>query len=593
MGDSSGYDHHLVNAWYYPWPSEASNFQAARWTQVALTKDKNWWRQAVIYQIYPRSFKDSNGDGLGDIKGITSKIDYLSSLNIDAVWLSPFYPSALADGGYDVDDYRDVDPKLGTLADFDEMLRQLHDAGIRVFVDIVPNHSSNRHEWFKEAIAAEPGSAARNRYIFRDGKGANGELPPSNWPSHFAPSAWSHESTQGGKHNQWYCHLFAPEQPDFNWDNREIEEDFLKTLKFWADRGVDGFRIDVAAGLKKDLSEPLRDQDTYPGFNNPMTGDDVLFDRNEVHEVYKEWRKLFNQYDPPRVAVAEAYVRPERLVHYSSQEELGQAFNFDLLEANFNASEYKKIIDTSLKQAKLNGSSTTWCLNNHDQMRPATKYGLLPIVDRIRWKNSGGTTHPLDITAGINAAVAGSMLIMALPGCTYIYQGEELGLHEVLGIPEDQIQDPQYLRNLKADVGRDGCRVPLPWSSTGRSFGFGDGGAHLPQPAWFAQYSVEAESNDASSPLSVFRKALALRKTLITEEEITWHETGDDDVLHFSRPNGWHCITNFGGGLYNFGAIGEVIHSSAPLAPSGIYKGHGNLTLGGELAPASTVWIKK
>ncbi len=559
---------------------------------MALSLDKNWWRQAVIYQIYPRSFKDSNGDGIGDIKGITSKIGYLSSLNVDAVWLSPFYPSALADGGYDVDDYRDVDPKLGTLADFDEMLNKLHEAGIRVFVDIVPNHSSNRHEWFKEAIAAEPGSAARNRYIFRDGKGANGELPPTNWPSHFAPSAWSHESTQGGKHNQWYCHLFAPEQPDFNWDNREIEDDFLKTLKFWADRGVDGFRIDVAHALKKDLSEPLKDQARYPDLVNRKPGDNILFDRDEVHEIYKEWRQLFNQYNPPRVAVAEAYVPADRLALYASADELGQAFNFELLNANFNATEFKTVIDRGLTQAKALGSSSTWCLNNHDQMRPATKYGLLPTVDHIRWKNSAGATSPLDENLGMRSAIAASMLIMALPGCTYIYQGEELGLHEVLGIPEDQIQDPQYLRNLKVDVGRDGCRVPLPWTSSGSSFGFGDGGSHLPQPQWFAKNSVEVESKDPQSPLSIFRKALELRKGLVTEEEMQWHETGDANVLHFSRPNGWHCITNFGRGHFDLTGKGEILHSSGPLAEAGIYLIHGVETSGNDLPPATTVWLQ-
>ena len=559
---------------------------------MALSLDKNWWRQAVIYQIYPRSFKDSNGDGIGDLKGITSKIDYLSSLNVDAVWLSPFYPSALADGGYDVDDYRDVDPKLGSLADFDEMLSKLHEVGIRVFVDIVPNHSSNRHEWFKEAIAAEPGSPARNRYIFRDGKGVNGELPPTNWPSHFAPSAWTHESAMGGKHNQWYCHLFAPEQPDFNWDNREIEDDFLKTLKFWADRGVDGFRIDVAHALKKDLSEPLKDQDRYPDLVNRKVGDNILFDRDEVHEIYKEWRQLFNQYDPPRVAVAEAYVPADRLALYASADELGQAFNFELLNANFNAHEFKNVIDRGITQAKALGSSSTWCLNNHDQMRPATKYGLLPTVDQIRWKNSAGKTSPLDEKLGVRSAIAASMLIMALPGCTYIYQGEELGLHEVLGIPEDQIQDPQFLRNHKVDVGRDGCRVPLPWSSSGSSFGFGDGGSHLPQPEWFANNSVELESKDPQSPLSTFRKALELRKGLVAAEEMQWHETGDANVLHFSRPNGWHCITNFGRGHFDLTGKGEILHSSAPLAQAGIYLIHGVETRGNDLPPATTVWLK-
>jgi alpha-glucosidase len=396
----------------------------------------------------------------------------------------------------------------------------------------------------------------------------------------------------GGKHNQWYCHLFAPEQPDFNWDNREIEDDFLKTLKFWADRGVDGFRIDVAHALKKDLSEPLKDQERYPDLVNRKVGENILFDRDEVHEIYKEWRQLFNQYDPPRVAVAEAYVPADRLALYASAEELGQAFNFELLNANFNAYEFKTVIDRGLTQAKALGSSSTWCLNNHDQMRPATKYGLLPTVDQIRWKNSAGKTSPLDEKLGVRSAIAASMLIMALPGCTYIYQGEELGLHEVLGIPEDQIQDPQYLRNHKVDVGRDGCRVPLPWSSTGSSYGFGGGGAHLPQPEWFGKNSVELESNDPLSPLSTFRKALELRKGLVTEEEMQWHETGDANVLHFSRPNGWHCITNFGRGHFDLTGKGEILHSSAPLAEAGIYLIHGVESRGNDLPPATTVWLQ-
>jgi alpha-glucosidase len=250
------------------------------------------------------------------------------------------------------------------------------------------------------------------------------------------------------------------------------------------------------------------------------------------------------------------------------------------LDANFSANEFKVIIDRALINAKKAGSSTTWCLNNHDQMRPATKFGLLPTVDRVKWRNSNGTSSPLDEKLGTQSAVAGSMLIMALPGCTYIYQGEELGLHEVMDIPESEIQDPQYLRNLKADKGRDGCRVPLPWTKTGSSFGFGDGGSHLPQPKNFGDYSIEVESADPNSPLSIFRKALALRQTLIAPEDMTWHETSDNAVLHFSRPNGWNCITNFGRSHYNFDGIGEVIHSSGPLAKAG------------DLPPATTVWIR-
>ncbi len=547
--------------------------------RMSLSRDKNWWRQAAIYQIYPRSFADSDGNGIGDLKGITSRVPYLQSLNLDAVWLSPFYPSALADGGYDVDDYRNVDPKLGSLEDFDEMLAALHNVGIRVFVDIVPNHSSNLHQWFKDAIAATPGSPERNRYIFRDGRGASGELPPTDWPSHFAPSAWTHESVWGGKHNQWYMHWFAPEQPDWNWDNPEVEADFLETLKFWADRGVDGFRIDVAHALKKDLSEPLRMRDTLEYEDpQPLDGNGILMDRTELFEVYRTWRKLFNSYDPPRVAVAEANVHPSRMPLYASEETLGQTFDFRFIDADFSAATFKHCVQDSLELAKKNNSSTTWTLGNHDQMRYATKQGLHPVVDRQEWLLSNGTSHPVDFEIGTKCSVAANTFILALPGSTYIYQGDELGLHEVADIPEDQIQDPIYLRNHKKAKGRDGARVPLPWTRSGKNFGFGNGGSHLPQPEWFGSYSVEVQSGQEETPLEIFRKALALRRQLQCEEEITWHKTTREDVLHFSRPNGWNCITNFKGGKYPM-PKGEVLLTTQPLVD-------------GKIPAGTTVWFK-
>jgi alpha-glucosidase len=549
-------------------------------TSTGLSKDKNWWRQAAVYQIYPRSFADSNGDGIGDLKGVTSRIPYLKSLSIDAVWLSPFYPSALVDGGYDVDDYRNVDPKLGTLADFDEMLAELHKVGIRVYVDIVPNHSSNLHVWFKEAIASEPGSKARSRYLFRDGRGANGELPPTDWVSHFAPSAWTHESAMGGKHNQWYMHWFAPEQPDFNWDNREVHDEFLKTLKFWADRGVDAFRIDVAHALKKDLSEPLRNLNVFEGLEERGNkGKGILADRDELFAIYKEWRKLFNQYDPPRVAVAEANVHTERVPLYASTKTLGQCFDFKFLDTPFEAAVYKEAVQDALKAATKNKSTCTWALSNHDQIRHATKMGLNPAVDRRSWMLSDGTSHPLDKASGTQNGLAATLFVLALPGATYMYQGEELGLHEVTDIPGDQIQDPQYLRNHKIDKGRDGCRVPLPWTKSGPSFGFGTGGAHLPQPNWFGGYSVEVEEKDSQSPLAIYRKALGLRKSLTTEEKVKWHKTGNSSVLHFSRPNGWHCITNFRAAPIAM-PKGKLLISSHPLQD-------------GKIAAGTTVWLKK
>jgi alpha-glucosidase len=458
------------------------------------------------------------------------------------------------------------------------MLAALHEAGIRVFVDIVPNHSSNLHQWFIDALNSEPGSPERARYIFRDGKGTDGELPPSDWPSHFAPSAWTRIKEKDGKPGQWYCHLFAPEQPDLNWDNPEVEADFIKTLRFWADRGVDGFRVDVAHAMKKDLSEPLRSQPTL-GYENPqLDGNGVLFDRTELFEVYKEWRKVFNEYDPPRVAVAEANVPIERMPLYASEKTLGQAFNFAFLDAKFDPSDYRDTVQKSLEIADKNHSSSTWVLSNHDKIRHATRYGLHPIVDEKKWLLADGATHPLDREAGTRAALAATMFILALPGCTYMYQGEELGLHEVANIPHDQIQDPAYVGNLYTEKGRDGCRVPLPWSKTGTSYGFGSGGSHLPQPAWFAETNVELQDGKAGSPLEIYRTALALRKKLQGEEQLMWHETKNKEVLHFSRPGGWNCMINFRGHAHKFEAK-EILHSSAPIVDF-------------TLPAGTTVWFK-
>ncbi|MCU1561964.1 MAG: alpha-amylase, partial [Arthrobacter sp.] len=338
-----------------------------------LAADPNWWRQASVYQIYPRSFSDSNGDGLGDLLGITAKVPYLQELGIDAVWLSPFYPSALADGGYDVDDYRGVDPRLGTLDDFDEMSAALHAAGIKLIADIVPNHSSDRHVWFQEALASPKGSAARDRYIFRDGKGENGALPPSDWESVFGGPAWERITEPDGRPGQWYMHIFAKEQPDLNWSNREIRDDFLKTLRFWSDRGVDGFRVDVAHALTKDLTEPLLSKvELSPagsGADGHDDGSHPFWDRDEVHEIYVEWREVFNEYNPPRTAVAEAWVHASRRGRYASPEGLGQAFNFDLLQADFAADEFREIITRNLAEATESGASSTWVFSNHDVVR--------------------------------------------------------------------------------------------------------------------------------------------------------------------------------------------------------------------------------
>ncbi|MDF2554288.1 MAG: alpha-amylase [Microbacterium sp.] len=537
-----------------------------------------WWRQGVVYQIYPRSFSDANGDGLGDLPGITARVDYLAELGVDAVWLSPFYPSELADGGYDVADYRNVDPRLGTLEDFDAMLAALHERGIRVVVDIVPNHTSDQHVWFQEALAAGRGSAARERYIFREGTGPEGAEPPTDWLSVFGGSAWERVSD-----GQWYLHNFAREQPDLNWDHPEVRADFVQTLRFWSDRGVDGFRIDVAHMLTKDLTEPLPSRAELDLI--PRDGNHPLIDRDDVHEVYAEWRAVFDSYDPPRTAVAEAWVDPARIHLYARPESLGQAFNFDLLEADFDAAAFRRIITDNLALARQSGSSSTWVLSNHDVVRHATRYGLktptaetsMPSRHGGQWLIDGGDEAGLDRERGLRRATAATMFILGLPGSTYIYQGEELGLHEVADISASDRQDPTFFRTEGAEIGRDGCRVPLPWTTTDPSFGFGDGGSHLPQPAWFAEHAVAALDGAPSSTLNLYRKALRLRSLLQTGEELTWIETGRPDVLHVERPNGWQVVTTFGAEPYPVPA-GEIALVTQPLVD-------------GWLPGEATVWL--
>jgi alpha-glucosidase len=543
------------------------------------TKDADWWRQASVYQIYPRSFSDANGDGIGDLQGIISKVPYLQELGIDAVWLSPFYPSALADGGYDVDDYRDVDPRIGTLEEFDEMVTALHAADINVIVDIVPNHSSNRHAWFTEALASPKDSPARSRYIFRDGKGEDGELPPADWTAAFGGPAWTRVSD-----GQWYLHTFTPEQPDFNWDNPDVREDFLTTLRFWADRRVDGFRVDVANLLVKDLAAELPGRAELQAMDR-TSGTHPLMDRDEVHDIYAQWRQVFNEYDPPRFAVAEAWVEtPERRAKYASPEGLGQAFSFDLLVADFEAEQFRKIIDDNLEQVRLTGSTTTWVLSNHDVTRHATRYGLPPLNGRnvkqgTEWVAAGGPANGIDLQRGLRRAKAATLLMLALPGSAYLYQGEELGLHEVADIPAGQRQDPSYLRGSEWDgLGRDGCRVPLPWERERTSFGFGAGKAHLPQPTWFADYAVSTQTADPDSTLALYRRALGLRHELQTQESLEWSASGVAEVLSFTRPGGWQVIANFGESPVELPA-GTVLVATAEVED-------------GKLPGEATAWIR-
>ncbi|MGX5697742.1 glycoside hydrolase family 13 protein [Agromyces soli] len=567
----------------------------------------DWWRQAAVYQIYPRSFADANGDGIGDLVGITSRVPYLAELGVDAVWLSPFYPSALADGGYDVDDYRDVDPRIGTLAEFDAMVEAMHAAGIKVVVDIVPNHSSDRHEWFRAALAAGPGSPERERYLFRDGRGEGGELPPNDWTSIFGGGAWERVVEPDGRPGQWYFHLFAKEQPDLNWDHPDVHADFLRTLRFWSDRGVDGFRVDVAHGLKKDLDAAHDDLATIHRADLFADGSHPLWDRDEVHTVYAEWRRVFDEYDPPRTAVAEAWVHADRRARYASPEGLGQAFNFDLLQAGFDAAEFRAIISKNLAEAAATGASSTWVFSNHDVVRHATRYGLTDAsgaaggtpngADGKAWLLAGGSPDEVDAELGLRRARAATLLMLALPGSAYLYQGEELGLQEAGQIPDADRQDPAFFRNAGVEIGRDGCRVPLPWSAEGSSFGFGpDGGAppHLPQPSWFAAYAVDAEDAAPTSTLNLYRAALALRHELQSDETLTWLEASEESttdasaarssqLLAFERPGGWRSITNFGDAAL---PLPERLRGGEVLLASSVLPGDGTLP------GSTTVWMR-
>ncbi|MEU7409344.1 glycoside hydrolase family 13 protein [Streptomyces sp. NPDC042638] len=541
-------------------------------------RNPDWWRQAVVYQVYPRSFADADGDGLGDLRGVTERLDHLATLGVDAVWLSPFYPSELADGGYDVIDPRGVDERLGTLADFDALAAEAHRLGLKVVVDVVPNHTSHLHPWFQEALRAAPGSPARDRYVFRPGRGEHGELPPTDWQSVFGGSAWRRLPD-----GEWYLHLFAPEQPDLNWENEEVRADFRTTLRFWSDRGVDGFRVDVAHGLAKHLGEPLRDVGDIGA-----TGEDALprvppgshpyWDRDEVHEIYRDWRGIFDAYSPPRTAVAEAWVPGARRALYARPDELGQAFNFEYLEARWDAEELREVIGGSLATARAAGAPATWVLSNHDVVRHASRLMLPPGTDPAAWLLSGGRAPAIDPAAGLRRARAATLLMLALPGSAYLYQGEELGLPEVADLPTEVLQDPIWQQSGHVRKGRDGCRVPLPWTTTGPSYGFGPGAGWLPQPSAFAALAVAAQTGTEGSTLELYRTALRLRRKLLEGETLTWTPDAPAGVLDFARTGAWRSVTNLGPEPVPL-PPGEILLSSAPLPD------------GKELPPDTTTWL--
>ncbi|WP_134740053.1 glycoside hydrolase family 13 protein [Nocardioides sp. 503] len=514
-----------------------------------------WWRQAVVYQVYVRSFADSDGDGVGDLPGITSRLPYLRDLGVDAVWITPFYRSPQHDHGYDVADYVDVDPLFGTLADADTLVARAHELGLRVIVDLVPNHTSSDHAWFQAALAAEPGSPERARYLFRTGRGADASEPPNNWRSVFGGPAW----TRVGDTDQWYLHLFDSTQPDLDWRNPEVPAMFADVLRFWLDRDVDGFRVDVAHGLLK--AEGLRDQRGQEASSDTfdvggLAEDAPMWDQPEVHDVYRQWHAILADYDGDRMAVAEAWTKTvESNAAYVRPDELHQAFNFDWVMAPWSATAFAEVVERTLPALAAVGGTPTWVLSNHDVQRHATRYG-------------GGA-------AGRARARAATLLSLTLPGSAYLYQGEELGLEDVEVAPEHR-QDPSWFRT--GEPGRDGCRVPIPWAGDRAPYGFGPGSEQpwIPQPDGWAALSVAAQDGDPTSTLEFYRRALALRREWL-------HDAGDevsvsvhDDVLTVRRGDVTLAV--------NCGTAAAVPPAGEPLLATG--------PADGGLPPDTAIWVR-
>jgi alpha-glucosidase len=535
-----------------------------------MSRPVSWSRDAVIYEVYVRSFADSDGDGSGDLLGVISRLDYLADLGVDAIWLTPFYRSPMADGGYDVADYRAVDARFGTMDDFDKLLVDAHAHGLRVVVDLVPNHCSSEHPWFQAAVAAGPGSPERERFHFRRGRGDDGGLPPNDWWSVFGGPAWTRVPD-----GEWYLHLFAPEQPDFNWEHPAVRAEFADVVRFWLDRGVDGLRIDVAHGMVK--APGLPDTDGSGGTAQFGGSETPFFDQEGVHDIYREWRSILDSYTPERIAVAEAWVPLDRSARYVRPGELHQAFNFGFLGTPWSGPAYRDVIDDSLRAMGSVGAPTTWVMSNHDVARHASRLstGVGGVPGGVGSVDGATVTGNREV--GLRRARAATLLMLALPGSAYLYQGEELGLPEVVDLPPTARQDPIFARTGGTMLGRDGCRVPLPWSGDRPPYGFGPDGSTpwLPQPAEWAVQSVQAQRDEPTSTLSLYRHALRLRRELdaLGAGELRWRTEPGSDVLVFERPgpaqDGVLCAVNLGSEPVRVADV-EPLIASGPLSADGL-----------------------
>jgi alpha-glucosidase len=527
----------------------------------------------VVYEVYPRSFADGNGDGEGDLAGLLEHLPYLADLGVDGIWIAPWFPSPMADGGYDVSDYLDIHPLFGTLADADAVLARAHELGLKVIIDVVPNHTSDQHAWFRAALTAGPGSPERDRYLFRDGKGEDGEEPPNNWISCFGGSGWERVTESDGRPGQWFLHTFAVEQPDLNWRNAEVLAAFDDILRFWLDRGVDGIRVDAAPAIGKE--EGLPDAD-YGGDLRFTTLDWVgnpHWDVDEVHDVFRRWRALADTYPGERTFVAEAVVgSAERLSNYLRPDEMHTAFNFPYMKSAWDAAALRTVIDSTLQQFTPLGVPATWVTASHDEVRLVTRFGRRT-TSSAHFADGQGETA--DLALGTRRARAAALLTLALPGGAYVYQGEELGLPNVDDLPDEALQDPVFKRTHGETRGRDGCRVPLPWNGTRPPFGFTPPGADadpwLPQPHDWARLTVEAQSHDPGSTLALHRQALRLRHEVpgLATEEFAWRESSAGS-LDFERGADFRCVVTISGPPLRVDDGWEVLLSSAALVDGAI-----------------------
>ncbi|WP_138315834.1 glycoside hydrolase family 13 protein [Rhodoluna limnophila] len=545
---------------------------------------QEWWRSAVIYQVYPRSFADANGDGMGDLPGITSRLGSLAALGIDAVWLSPFMRSPQKDAGYDVSDYCDVDPLFGTLADFDDMLTRAHELGLRVLVDLVPNHTSDQHRWFQAALASEEGSPERAFYHFKDGRGASGDLPPNNWVSMFGGPAWTRTTNPDGTPGQWYCHLFDSSQPDLNWENPKVEEAFEAILRFWLDRGVDGFRVDQphAMGKAEGLPDHPDVERAGAGFIEGEASPPMWF-QDSVHPIFRKWRKILDSYPGERAMCGEAYVLPlSFMALWVRPDEFHQTFNFRFLDSEWKPEILFNSINESFEAFDGVGAPSTWVLSNHDIIRHATRMG--GVQGRPTASDGIGPNDPQpDRELGLRRARAATLFVLGLPGSTYLYQGEELGLPEHTTLADEFRQDPTFYRTSGKRVGRDGCRVPLPWESgLGAANGFNrTGQAWLPQPEIYAEYARDRQEGVAGSTLELYKHGLATRRRLgLGEGSFDWApEFVSENSLGY-RNGDILVVHNFGHEPIALPA-GEISASSL----------HG-MTSGHDLVADQTVWLR-